>query len=147
MTGIRQKTINGLNKGDSFSVTRTFNQSDVDDFTKISRDDNPIHFDQAFVESKKMKAPICHGLLVASMLTEIGGQIGWLASKMDIDFLKPVYIGDTITCTLLITQKTPLNWATAKVSFTNEENEEVMTALLKGKLPNQNEIEILKTLV
>ncbi len=29
-----------------------------------------------------------HGLLVGSMLTEIGGQLGWLATEMDFKFQK-----------------------------------------------------------
>ena len=104
MSGIRKRTIQGLNIGDTFTITRTFTEEDTSNFADITRDYNPIHFDLRFTEVKNIKGRICHGLLVGSMLTEIGGQIGWLASEMKFRFTRPVYFGDTISCTLTITE-------------------------------------------
>ena len=104
MSEIRKKTIAGLNRGDCFVVSRTFTQEGATAFADMSHDYNPVHFDHRFAELKKFRAPICHGLQVASLLTEIGGQIGWLASEMNFRFKKPVYFGDTIQCRFTITE-------------------------------------------
>jgi 3-hydroxybutyryl-CoA dehydratase len=95
MSWIREKTLEGLKTGDFFSISRTFTEEDVIRFAAITRDYNPVHFDERFSGAKSFSGRICHGLLVASMISEIGGQIGWLASEMKFHFKKPVYIGET----------------------------------------------------
>lgn len=39
-----------------------------------------------------------HGLLTASIGTKIGGDLNYIARNMNLDFLRPVFTGDTITC-------------------------------------------------
>ena len=73
MSCIRRKAIEGLKVGDAFSVKRTFSEEEVIRFAEISRDFNPVHFDERFAKAKNLDACICHGLLVAGMITEIGG--------------------------------------------------------------------------
>lgn len=104
MLHIRNKTIAGLKQSDSFTILRPFTEQDMTAFADISRDYNPVHFDLRFTRAKNFHSPICHGLLVASLLTEICGQIGWLASGMNFRFKKPVYFGDTIECRFTITE-------------------------------------------
>ena len=93
MSHIRRKAISGLATGDTFSASRTFTEQDVLQFAEISKDYNQIHFEHRFSSVKKIDGLICHGLLVASLITEIGGQIGWLASSMTLQFKKPVFRG------------------------------------------------------
>ncbi len=120
MSYIRKKAISGLAKGDTFSVSRTFTEEDVTQFAEISRDYNPIHFEKRFSNVKRIDGLICHGLLVASLITEIGGQIGWLASGMTLQFKKPVHIGDTIRCDFTITEIDDRGRAKGEAVFTNE---------------------------
>lgn len=147
MSQIRKRTIAGLREKDSFTISRTFSEKEVREFARISRDDNPIHSDQAFIDEKKMDGPICHGLLVASMLTEIGGQIGWLASGMDLKFKKPVYIGETIDCHFTITSIDSQNRAVAEIHFKNKNRQTVIEATLTGVLPDVAERAILERLI
>ena len=147
MTEIRRKTIEGLQSGDRFSVTRTFSQQDVDRFAEISRDYNPVHFDQRWTAVKGFKDRICHGLLVAGMVTEIGGQIGWLASGMDFHFKQPVYIGDTVTCTFTITEIDGQGRARGEGLYRNQRGEVVLRAVLTGIVPRRPETEVLRQMV
>jgi acyl dehydratase len=147
MSEIRRKTILGIRPGDRFELTRRFNEQDVRDFALVSRDDNPIHYDSDFIRSKNMTGPICHGLLVASLLTEIGGQIGWLAGGMDLKFIKPVYIGDTVRCIFTVTEIGEKNRARAEIRFINQLRETVIEATLTGILPNECERKILNRLI
>jgi acyl dehydratase len=131
----------------TFTVSRTFTEQDMLSFAGITRDYNPIHFDRRFVAAKNLKGRICHGLLVGSLLTQIGGQIGWLASEMNFRFKKPVYFGDTIECSLTITKIDRRNRARADVIYRNQDGLVVLEAELAGILPNDRERDILDAIV
>jgi len=147
MSRIRNQTIQGLTVGDTFTVSRKFTEQDMLNFADITRDYNPIHFDERFVAAKKLKDRICHGLLVGSLLTEIGGEIGWLASEMNFRFKKPVYFGDTIDCSLTITKIDTLNRARAEVIYRNQDGTVVLEAELGGILPGDRERKILDAIL
>ncbi len=143
MTHIREQAIRGLKAGDVFTVTRTFTEIDTVAFGEISRDMNPIHYDERFAAAKDFRGKICHGLLVGGMITEVGGQIGWLASGMNFRFRRPVYFGDTITCEFTITEADERNRAKAEAVLSNQHGEVVIEAWLSGVLPGQAERTIL----
>ncbi|MEW6258514.1 MAG: MaoC family dehydratase [Thermodesulfobacteriota bacterium] len=147
MSWIRKKAIDGISVGDQFRITRTFTEADVQQFAAITRDYNPIHFDDRFVAAKGIDRRICHGLLVGGMVTEIGGQIGWLASGIDFRFKKPVYIGDTITCTLTIQAVGENYRAQADAVFTNGSGDVVLTAHIRGRLPNNIDRDVLQQMM
>jgi 3-hydroxybutyryl-CoA dehydratase len=147
MSRIRNQSIQGLTVGDTFTVTRKFTEQDMITFADITRDYNPIHFDENFVAAKNLKGRICHGLLVGSLLTEIGGQIGWLASEMNFRFKKPVYFGDTIDCSLTITRIDGLNRARAEAIYRNQDGTVVLEGELGGILPDDRERKILDAIL
>jgi acyl dehydratase len=143
---IRKRTLAGLKVGDSFRAVRNFTAKDVLKFGEITRDYNPVHFDERFSAVKNFDGRICHGLLVASLLTEIGGQIGWLASVMNFRFRRPVYLQDIITCTLTITQIDARHRAQAIALYKNQDGAVVMEADLEGIVPGTSELEILNAM-
>ncbi len=147
MTRIRNRAIEGITAGDEFSVSRTFTEQDMLQFAGVSRDYNPIHLEDRFAKAKKFKGRICHGLLVGSMLTEIGGQIGVLASRMDFAFKKPVYFGDMVTCRWTFTEIDNNGRATARVEFRNQAEAVVLTATVKGIIPGIQERAVLQAMV
>jgi len=65
MSEIRRKAISGLKIGDSFTIKRTFTEKDMIAFAEITRDYNPVHFDDRFAAVKKFDGRICHGLPVS----------------------------------------------------------------------------------
>lgn len=143
MSEIRKKTVEGLKAGDTFTVSRTFRQQDVTDFARMTKDCNPVHFDERFVQAKNLRGKICHGLLVGSLVTEIGGQIGWFASRLDFRFKKPVYFEDTVTCTLTISRMGEKGLTEGEAVCRNQRGEVVLEAFLKGYIPVGKEIQIL----
>jgi acyl dehydratase len=134
-------------RGDSFRTTRTFTDDDVIRFAQISRDYNPVHFDARFAKARNLPAPICHGLLVASLATEIGGQIGWLASAMNFRFKGPVYVGETITCSWVITAIDQNGRAKASVTLTKEDGVTVIEAEISGIVPGVEERKVLNQML
>jgi 3-hydroxybutyryl-CoA dehydratase len=147
MSHMRETAIKGLKAGDSFAITRTFSEQDTLTFAEISKDYNPVHFDKRFANIKGFPDPICHGLLVAGMITEIGGQIGWLASGMNFRFRKPVYFGDTIECRLTITDIDVRDRAKAEALFRNQREEIVIEASVTGIVPGIPERQIMALMV
>ena len=147
MSEMRKKAIEGLTVNDTFTVERTFTEQDVMQFADITRDYNPFHLDDRFTAVKKLPGRICHGLLVASMMTQIGGQMGWLASRFDLHFKKPVYFGDTITCTVTIHDIDEKDRINATVGFVNQNGIMVLEAVLEGVLAGQEEQEIMKAML
>ena len=147
MSIMRRKAIEGLAAGDSFVVVRTLQEADMIAFAELSRDYNPVHFDQRFAEVKRFREPVCHGLLVASILTEIGGQIGWLASGMNFRFRKPVYFGDTVECRLTIVELDDRFRARAEAVFTNQNGDIVIEASITGIVPGPPERQVMQTMM
>lgn len=139
----RQRAVEGLKLGDSFTISRRFSEEDVRAFAEISRDYNPVHLDARYAEARRFRAPICHGLLTASLVTEIGGQIGWLAASMVFRFKNPVYPGDTITCHWVIEAMDDKGRATAAITMVNEEGVTVLEAETRGVVPDVKERNVL----
>lgn len=146
MSEIRRKAIEGLKVGDTFTVSRTFSEQDVLDFADLTKDFNPVHFDEQFVKVKGLRGRIVHGLLVGSLVTEIGGQMGWFASKLDFRFKAPVYQGETVSCSLSISALTESGMAEAKAVCRNQEGMIVLEAFLKGYIPDDREKRILRSM-
>ena len=147
MVGFRERAAGGLQVGDTFRTSRTFTEDDVIRFARISRDYNPVHFDARFAKAKNFPAPICHGLLAASLATEIGGQIGWLASAMTFRFKGPVYVGETIICTWVMTAIDQKGRAKAFVTTTKEDGATVIEAEISGIVPGLEERKVLSQML
>ncbi len=147
MAGFRKRAAEGLQVGDSFRTSRTFTDDDVILFAQISRDYNPVHFDARFAQARNLPAPICHGLLTASLVTEIGGQIGWLASAMNLRFKGPVYVGEKITCSWVITAIDQNGRAKASVTITKENGTTVIEAEISGIVPGVEERKVLNQML
>ena len=143
MTSIRKRLLTGVSAGESFSVTRTFTEDDLHLFTGVSHDHNPIHFNEAYAVAKGFDGPVCHGLHVGSLVTEIGGQLSMLAAGMNFRFRRPVYFGDTITCTLTIDEMDERGRVKCTTLFVNQKGETVLEGQLFGTLPNAEELAII----
>lgn len=80
-------------EGDVITRERTFTVDDVREFGAITGDQQSIHTDPD--EDGRL---VVQGLLTGSLMTEIGGEMGYIARSMELEFRKPVYTGDSITC-------------------------------------------------
>ncbi|HDI59378.1 MAG TPA: MaoC family dehydratase [Desulfobacteraceae bacterium] len=144
---IRAKASRGLQPGDCFIARRTFTEAEVRHFAAMSRDYNPVHFEPRWTTLKGFQRPVCHGLLVGSLLTEIGGQIGWLASSMAFRFRRPVYPGDTVTCRMTLLAVDERWRARAEAVFLNQRQETVIEANLEGIVPGPGEQALLQEMM
>ena len=95
-----------LKIGDSASLTKTFNDEDVRNFSEIAGDTNPIHLDDDYAAQTKFKKRLVHGMLTAGLIsgvlgTKLPGE-GSIYLSQSINFRAPVFIGDRITATVTI---------------------------------------------
>jgi len=124
---------NDIQIGQTFTFRRTFSAGDVAMFCGVTGDYNPYHIDQLFLEESWFKRPIIPGLLTGSMITHIGGMIGFLASEMEFNFLSPVYVGDTITCTVTFNERDEVKRKLrAKATFVDQHGKEVLQCKFAG---------------
>ncbi len=143
----RKAVIAGLKPGDTFSWQRTFTRDQTLAFGDLTMDYNPVHYDTRWSESKGFEDLICHGLLVGSMICEFGGQVGWLATGMTFKFIRPVYFDDTIRCTITLEQIEKNGRAKAQARFSNQHGDQVGYAEMTGRLPLDNDRQILLQMI
>lgn len=102
----------GANKqieiGDSASFSKTITEYDVYGFAGISGDFNPVHINKEYAKNSAFNGQIAHGMLVGSLIstvlgTKLPGE-GTVYLEQDVKFLKPVYIGDTCTAVVEVTE-------------------------------------------
>jgi 3-hydroxybutyryl-CoA dehydratase len=126
-----------LEPGKQFAYRRTFTDGDVALFCGVTGDLNPYHQDDLFAASTPFGRRIIPGLLTASMLTHVGGMLGFLATEMHFEFLGAVYVGDTITCTLTFVERDEQRRRfRAESSSVNQDGIEVLRGRVSG-FPSQ----------
>ena len=100
-----REAFDAIQVGQTFTFRRTFTEGDVALFCGVTGDYNPYHIDETFAQSNFFGRRIIPGLLTSSMITHIGGMIGFLATEMHFQYVESVYIDDTITCTVTLIEK------------------------------------------
>lgn len=95
-------------------------------FAGICGDFNPIHTNQVFAESSRFKRRIAHGSLVDSLISTVLGMYmpgaGTICIEKHIRYLKPVFIGDTITAQGQIVSITDKGVAQLETKAVNQNN-------------------------
>ena len=79
--------------GDTHVVERSFSTEEVRRFAALSNDDQPRH-----TEPDEHGRLLVHGLLTATLPTEVGGDLGVLGRSFTFEFHRPVYTGQTVRC-------------------------------------------------
>ena len=87
--------------GEKREVSKTISETDVYLFAGISGDFNSVHVNRTEAEKSIFGKQIAHGFLVGSLISNVIGMRlpgdGTIYMEQDLHFLKPVYIGDTVT--------------------------------------------------
>ena len=103
------KTINDIQIGDSASFTKTVTETDIILYAGISGDFNPAHINAEAAKEGMFKQRIAHGMLSAGFIScVLGMQLpgpGTIYMGQELKFVKPVYIGDTVTATATVTER------------------------------------------
>ncbi|MBW1893319.1 MAG: MaoC family dehydratase [Deltaproteobacteria bacterium] len=128
------KTIDQIKKGDFSEFTKTVSESDIYQYAGITGDFNPAHVNETYAAKTFFKARIAHGMLSAGFISAILGNHlpgpGSIYIKQELNFLAPVYIGDTITARAeVIEVDMEKNRVTLKTDCFNQDGK----AVIEGK--------------
>lgn len=85
--------------GNQVTFERTFSNAEVLSFGRITGDEGSQH-----TRPNPAGNLMVHGLLLAALPTKIGGELSFLARDLTFEFLRPVYTGDPIRCTVTVTR-------------------------------------------
>lgn len=92
---------------ESFTVTVTAGM--MERFRDDTGDINPLHNDETFALERGYAGRVTYGMLTASFLSTLAGVYlpgKWcLIQRVETDFPKPVYPGDTLTVTGTVKEK------------------------------------------
>jgi acyl dehydratase len=87
--------------GDSAAITRTIDDATIRSFAEVTGDRNPIHLDDAYASETAFGGRIAHGMLVASLISEVLGTKlpgpGTIYLGQQLKFHAPVRPGDEVT--------------------------------------------------
>ena len=108
-----------MQAGQKFTWQKTFSAKDVELFAELSGDKG-VHHMQPDTEGRIM----VHGLLTATIPTKIGGDLNYIARNISFEFLRPVFVGDTITADATIKRV--------------EREEKLLRGEIEGSCYNQN---------
>lgn len=117
------------------SFSATIDSSKLDKFLDISNDVNPLHTDSKYAKEKGFDDRVVYGLLTSSFYSTLVGV--YLPGKycilqgIDIQFSKPVYLGDRLT-------------VTGKVSYINEAYKQIE---IKATMINQHGKKVSKATI
>ena len=107
----RQTTFDDLKVGQRASLEKTVTEEDLSHFIAITGDENPLHVDEDFAKQTFFGQRIAHGMLSASLFSTLVGMhipgIGAIYRSQSLEFLRPVFIGDTLTAWFEIVSVNP----------------------------------------
>ncbi len=117
--------------GETASFSKTITESDIYAYAGLSGDFNPVHVNAEFAQKTRFKERIAHGMLTAGLISAVLGMKlpgpGAIYLSQQMEFLKPVRIGDTITATAEVQAYNPdKRILTLRTACTNQRGEVVL---------------------
>jgi len=105
------RTFDEIAVGDEASLSRRFEQQDLDLFALTTGDVNPAIMNPAFAKADFLHQVAAHGLLSGGLIAAVLGTKlpgpGTVYLDQTLEFLKPVGLGDTITAAVTVREKRP----------------------------------------
>lgn len=104
-------TITKFEVGQNASLSKSIMETDVYMIAEITGDYNPLHLDSEYAKKTLFKERIAHGVLSFGLISAVIGTKlpgkGTIYLNQNIKFIAPVYIGETITATVIISEIIP----------------------------------------
>jgi 3-hydroxybutyryl-CoA dehydratase len=138
------KTRETLRVGDKGSFTKTITEHDVFEFADASGDFNPLHVDEEYARRSMFGGRIAHGILTAGIIsTVLGGEIpglGTIFVELHIRFIRPVYLGDTVTATATVIETINPKRVRLMVACANQNRKDVAIGNVVVVPPKQTKV-------
>ena len=128
-----------VNIGDSAQFTKTVSESDVYQFAGITGDFSPNHINKVYMKNSSFGRLMAHGALLVGFMSTVSTIAIAHCREADetpvavgydkIRFLKPVFLGDTVTTTYTFSSiDREKRKSKAKIEVTNQNDQLVAVA-------------------
>ncbi len=97
------------NSGSPAPLVRRIELPDMIAYAGATWDWHRIHYDQGYLDAKKIPAPIVDGQVFGALLAEQAQDWagdGWRLAAMDFRFANLVFAGESVRCELIVTDRT-----------------------------------------
>jgi acyl dehydratase len=124
----------GLEDGQRARRTKTVTARDVELYTEITGDRNPLHFDPDFAARTRFGRLVAQGGITAGMLNALVAMDlpgpGTVFMSQSLRYLAPTYLGDTLTAEVeVLSVKPDKPVCQLKATITNQDG----TVVLEGE--------------
>jgi 3-hydroxybutyryl-CoA dehydratase len=118
--------------GDEAVFSKTIEEADVLLFAELSGDRYPLHVDEDYARRTRFGRRVAHGMLTASLLSTTNSLLlqepGGISVEQTLRFLRPVFLGDTITARSTVVEILPrTRRLRCRTTCTNQRGELVLT--------------------
>ena len=141
MTMLENITYDELKIGDKASVSHTVTERDLILFAEVSGDVNPVHLDEDFAAATPFKGRIAHGMLAGAFISatiacELPGP-GSIYIGQELNFLRPVRLGDEVRVELEVLEKLPKNRVRIATPVFNQDGKKVIDGVATVMAPTE----------
>lgn len=106
---LESHTFDELTVGQTATLIRQLAERDIEAFAAISGDVNPLLVDRRFAQEHEFHHLIAHGMWAGALISNVlGTQLpgpGTVYVHQDLDFRRPIALGDTVTVTVSVEEK------------------------------------------
>jgi acyl dehydratase len=117
---------------DTYLHRFSYTQQQVEEFARVTGDNNPVHTDAAFAANTLFKVPIMHGMLGAALFSKIFGTLfpgeGTIYLGQTLNFLRPMYAGKEYEAVFTVKEvNTEKHRAIVETKIIDPETQKVVT--------------------
>lgn len=122
---------------ETFEYQFSFTQEDVNSFSEVTGDNNPIHINEEIARKSVFKKRVIHGFLSGSVFSKVFGTIwpgnGTIYLSQTMKFIKPMYTKEKYFAKFEIVEILPKNKFLVKTTIVDTDNENTIEgeALIK----------------
>ncbi len=132
-------TIDQIHTGMEERFTVTVTPEMMEQFYAITGDCSPIHMDAEYAAGRGYPGRVVYGMLSASLLSTLAGVYlpgeHCLLHQVDSKFIRPVFIGDTLTVVGTVTEvNETFREITIRGEILNQDGKKVVRATIKAGL-------------
>jgi 3-hydroxybutyryl-CoA dehydratase len=118
--------------GQRASLTKIVTEEDVKAFAALIGDMNPLHLDAEYARQSRFGRRVAHGMLSAGLISAVLGNklpgLGAIYLSQKLDFLAPVFMGDTVTASVeIISWREDKGIMTLTTNCHNQDGRQVVT--------------------
>jgi len=134
-------SIHDIKIGMTASYTQMITDNEIKSYAALSGDDNPVHMDEEYAANSRFGRRIAHGMISSGFFSQIFGKKipgpGCVYVSQSLKFKRPVYLDDTVTATVVVTDVNHDKKIVTFDTFCKVKNKVVITGVAELFVPGE----------